>query len=246
MPKKRTARGKLGASNTANRSGNSRGEEIHRRLLDAIQSGALAPGTPLRELKLAETLGTSRTPVREALARLEGDSLVVRHPSRGMMIAELDHTMVEELYVMREVLEGTAAALAARRASEGEIAALRQIADRDRQAGHDPERLAQNNKLFHEALYRSAHNRYLLKTLSVLRDAMALLGQTTLSLTGRSETAIEEHNALVTAIERHDPVAAETEARAHIRAAYRSRLRLMLVADEKRSALGVGTMSERA
>jgi DNA-binding GntR family transcriptional regulator len=244
MPKKRMPRDRFQESITSNRSGNSRGDEIYRRLLDAIQSGALSPGTPLRELKLAETLGTSRTPVREALARLEGDSLVVRHPSRGTMIAELDHTMVEELYVMREVLEGTAAALAARRASDGEIVALRQIADRDRQADRDPERLAKNNKLFHQALYRSAHNRYLLKSLSVLRDAMALLGQTTLSLTGRSDTAIEEHVALVTAIERHDPVAAEAEARAHIRAAYRSRLHLMLLADEARSTTRSSSISE--
>src|SRR4051794_20065799 len=182
MASKKTARRKIDGSTTSNRSGNSRGDEVYRRLLDAIQSGVVSPGTPLRELKLAGTLGASRTPVREALARLERDSLVVRHPSRGTMIAELDHTMVEELYVMREVLEGTAAALAARRASDGEIIALRQIADRGRQPGQDPERLAQNNKLFHETLYRSAHNRYLLKTLSVLRDAMALLGQTTLSL----------------------------------------------------------------
>src|ERR1700709_2880797 len=130
MLKARTSRSRIDGSKTANGSGNSRAEEIHRRLLEAIQSGALSPGTPLRELKLAETLGTSRTPVREALARLERDSLVVRHPSRGMMIAEIDHSMVEELYVMREVLEGTAGGLAAQRASEGEIIALRQIADR--------------------------------------------------------------------------------------------------------------------
>lgn len=158
---------------------------------------------------------------------------MVRDPHRGMIIAELDQGMVTELYVMREVLEGTAAHLAARHASDVEIATLRQIADRDRQIGEDPARLAQNNRMFHEALYRSAHNRYLLKTLHSLRESMALLGQTTLSLAGRSETAIEEHEAIVSAIERHDPQGAEEAARAHIRGAYRSRLRLIFEAADR-------------
>jgi DNA-binding GntR family transcriptional regulator len=205
-----------------------RGETAYRRLHRAIQEGQLRPGERLREVELASRLGASRTPIREALARLEHEGLAARDPVRGMIVAELDAGAVAELYVMREVLEGTAAALAARHASDAEIAALRGLADRDREIRGDPVRLANNNRLFHETLYRSARNRYLLKTLSSLREALALLGQTTLALHGRSGTALEEHAELIAALERRDPAAAEEAARAHIRAAYRARLALML------------------
>lgn len=207
-----------------------RGASAYLQLHTAIQDGTLKPGTRLREVEVAEWLGASRTPVREALGRLESEGLVARDPHRGMIVCELDSSMVGELYVMREVLEGTAAALAARHASDVEIATLRSLADRDRELRADAALLARNNRLFHETLYRSAHNRYLLRTLSSLQEAMALLGQTTLALPGRSKTALDEHEDLIAALERRDAPAAEEAARAHIRSAYRARLALMLKA----------------
>src|SRR3546814_13781262 len=112
-----------------------------------------------------------------------------------MVIAELDHQAGMELYQMSEVLEGTAAGLAARHASEAEIAVLRDIMAGDPGDDAEPHRLAQHNRQFHRALYRAAHNRYLLKTLNVLRAAMARLGSTTLSRTGRSATDRDHHAA---------------------------------------------------
>lgn len=207
-----------------------RGEQVYRQIRDAIQAGDLKPGTRMREVDLAQWLGTSRTPVREALGRLLNDGLVAQDPNRGMIVTELDHRMVDELYVMREVLEGTAAGLAARHATEAEIAMLRLLAEKDRELGDNPAELSANNKAFHDTLYRSAHNRYLLKTLSTLRESMALLGHTTLALPGRSSTAISEHEEVVSAIERHDSAAAEAAARAHIRAAYRARMQVLFEA----------------
>ncbi|WP_019140335.1 GntR family transcriptional regulator [Noviherbaspirillum massiliense] len=204
-----------------------RGELVYRQIRDAIQSGELTPGTRMREVELAQWLGTSRTPVREALGRLLNDGLVANDPGRGMIVTELDHQMVDELYVMREVLEGTAAGLAARNATDTEITMLRRIAEKDREIGPDSAALSTNNKLFHDTLYLSAHNRYLLKTLSTLRESMALLGQTTLALPGRSDTAIDEHEEIVSAIEHRDPAAAESAARSHIRAAYRARMQVL-------------------
>lgn len=209
-------------------SSRTRGEDAYQKLLDAIQSGTLKPGMRLREVELSEWLGISRTPVREALNRLQTEGLVVQEPRRGLIIAELDHAMVSELYQMREVLEGAAASLAARHASDVEISMLRDILEKDKSIGNDPVRLARNNRLFHECLYRAAHNRYLSKTLNALRESMALLGQTTLSMEGRSVHALREHDALVTAVEKRDPVAAEQASREHIRAAYRARMALML------------------
>jgi DNA-binding GntR family transcriptional regulator len=213
----------------------SRGEIAYARLKEAIQAGELKPGQRIREIEMADRLKMSRTPVREALRRLEADGLLTFAPYRGMVIAELDHQAVMELYQMREVLEGTAAGLAARHASEAEIAVLRDIMASDPGEDGDPQRLATHNRQFHGALYRAAHNRYLLKTLNVLRDAMALLGMTTLSLTGRSDTAREEHAAIVHAIEARDVEGAEAAARAHIRSAQRARIRIMF-GDEATSA----------
>jgi DNA-binding GntR family transcriptional regulator len=204
-----------------------RGELVYRQIRDAIQAGELTPGTRMREVELAHWLGTSRTPVREALGRLQNDGLVANDPNRGMIVTELDHQMVDELYVMREVLEGTAAGLAARHATDAEIALLRRLAEKDHELGDNPAQLSSNNKFFHDKLYLSAHNRYLLKTVSTLRESMALLGHTTLALPGRSVTAVDEHEAIISAIERRDCAAAEAAARAHIRAAYRARMQVL-------------------
>ncbi|MBL0141002.1 MAG: GntR family transcriptional regulator [Betaproteobacteria bacterium] len=206
----------------------SRGDHAYRKLFESIETGVLKPGTRLREVELSTWVGASRTPVREALGRLESDGLIARDPSRGMIVAELDPGMVAELYDMREVLEGTAAGLAARHASEAEIDTLREIAQRDREVGADPMRLARINRLFHEALLRSAHNRFLVRSVNALRQSMVLLGRTTLAIAGRPEAARAEHDAIVQAIARHDAEAAAAAARAHIRAAYRARLGLML------------------
>src|SRR3546814_15861515 len=85
----------------------SRGEIAYVRLKESIQTGELKPGQRIREIEMADRLRMSRTPVREALRRLEADGLLTFAPYRGMVIAELDHQAVMELYQMREVLEGT-------------------------------------------------------------------------------------------------------------------------------------------
>lgn len=208
--------------------GASRAETAYKRLFEAIEGGALGPGSRLREIELSGWLGISRTPVRAALGRLEGEGLIARDASRGMAVATLDAGMVAELYDMREVLEGTAAGLAARHASDAEVDALREIAQRDRLAGDDPVRLARSNRQFHEAIFRCAHNRYLLRAVNALRLSMVLLGPTTLATPGRPEAARAEHQAVIEAIARRDAEGAAAAARAHIRAAYRARLGLML------------------
>jgi len=215
--------GNMGESEPAQRRGESRGNQAYQFIVDGIQSRRLAPGTRLREIELAQQMGLSRTPVREALGRLQLEGLVSMDAARGLIVTELDYSMASELYAMREVLEGTAARLAARHASDVEIDFLREITARDAQLS-TPDALAANNRLFHETLYRCAHNRYLVRTLSTLQESMALLGRTTLAAPGRPETSREEHREIVDALSRRDPEAAERAARAHIVAAYRIRL----------------------
>jgi DNA-binding GntR family transcriptional regulator len=89
------------------------GSEIYHRLIGLIEERTLKPGDRLREADLAESFGVSRTPIREGLKRLEAQGLAVHEPNRGMVIPTLDHNQINEVYFMREVLEGTAAGLAA-------------------------------------------------------------------------------------------------------------------------------------
>lgn len=205
------------------RRGVTRSDQAYSYIVEGIQSGRLSPGTRLRETELAELTGLSRTPIREALSRLQLEGLLTMDAARGLIVTELDHSMASELYAMREVLEGTAARLAARHASDVEIDFLREINVRDAQLTSS-DALAANNRLFHETLYRCAHNRYLVKTLNTLQESMMLLGRTTLAAPGRAESSRAEHAAIVEALARRDPDAAEQAARAHIIAAYRIRL----------------------
>ena len=105
---------------------------------------------------------------------------------------------------------------------------MRQIVDRDRAFAQDRERLAKNNRLFHEALYRSAHNRYLLKTLNALYESIALVRTSLAYSDERIQSTIEQHQQIVSAIEQQDSRSAEEVARAHVRAAGKARLTLLL------------------
>lgn len=204
--------------------GLARGEAAYRHIKNAIQNGRLKPGERLRESELAELIGLSRTPIREALSRLEAESLVAHDATRGVVVAELDYGMVTELYYMREVLEGTAARLAAQHASDVELSILDDHCQQYEALLADATGLPRSNRRFHETLYRCSHNRYLLNMLTVLHDALSLLGTTTLSDPERAAETLREHRAVVTAIHARDADAAEQGMRAHVRAAQKVRM----------------------
>lgn len=180
----------------------------------------MEPGQRIPELELCALLRVSRTPVREALRRLQSEGMVVHAPGGGLAVAQLDVTALSELYDLRESLEGTAAALAARNADSAEINVLRAILASQRKLPADPAIHARENKKFHQHIYRAAHNRFLWKCLGELHDAVALLGTTTFVAKGRPRQAWEEHSAIVSAIADRDPVTAEAAARNHVRRAF--------------------------
>lgn len=214
------------ASKLALRHG-SRSELVYRRLREAIRQGELSPGQRVMELEVAEWLKVSRTPVRDAIRRLESEDML-RHEARsGLVVATLDRQSVTELYVMREVLEGTAARLCARHASDLELQELADLVKREQELQGDYEALALHNRRFHEAIHRGAHNRYLEKSLSAVNDSMWLLGKSQMLLPQRAQIALTEHMEILRAIERRDPDATETIARKHVRAAQRERLKLL-------------------
>ena len=136
---------------------------------------------------------------------------------------ELSQERVLELYAMREVLAGAAARFAGEQASKLEISTLKGLIARQR-AARTAQEAAIANRHLHEAIANAAHNEYLLRAMTVLSDALALLGSTTYSAHGRIESGARENEQIVEAIARKDPDAAETAARAHIRAAGAIRL----------------------
>lgn len=204
-----------------------RGDFAYDALLRAIADGTFKPGERVREVAIAQWLGISRTPVREALRRLEADGLLAHTPHAGMLVTPIDRRMVTELYDMRGVLEETAARLAAENATRTDLDALSALIAEESRLAVDADAAVRHNRAFHETLYQSAHNRYLLKSLRALTDALLLLGPTTLNSARRRRAAHAEHREIVARIAGRDAEGAAALARAHIAAAYRERLKLL-------------------
>lgn len=202
------------------------GTSVYNELRQRIINGQLKSGERLREVELASLLGVSRTPVREAIKRLESEGFASYVSSRGAIVTELTPEQAIELYAMREILEGAAARFAAQHAYPAEIQMLEYLLEAERQLGEDPEEQASLNRKFHGSIYGMAHNRYLLAVLTKARDYMVLLHKTAYFAPGRAESAYREHVAIVDAIRKGDAQAAEEAARAHIREAQRIRMML--------------------
>lgn len=195
-------------------------------ILEAIESGLYMPGDRLVESELAERLGVSRTPVREALQRLETQSMLTRD-GRSLIVASLDHNQLSELYAVRIELEGLAARLAARHATEEELHVLRSMVVEDRALlGGDPRALSRANKRFHRQIHLASHNRFLVQQLDLVHRSMALMAMTTFAAEGRDEKALAEHEKIIDAIEAGDGDAAYAALKAHISHAFETRLRV--------------------
>jgi DNA-binding GntR family transcriptional regulator len=194
-------------------------------ILDAIDTGVYRPGDRLVESDLAERFGVSRTPIREALQRLETQSMLTRD-GRSLMVASLDHNQMSDLYVVRTELEGLAARLAARHATPEEIQVLREMVEDDRALVDDPEALSRANRRFHKQIHLASHNHYLVQQLDLVHRSMALMATTSLAVEGRGIEAIEEHDRIVAAIEAGDGSAADAALSAHISKAFVTRLKV--------------------
>jgi DNA-binding GntR family transcriptional regulator len=201
----------------------SRADVVYESLRDAISDGRIAGGERVREEEVARNLGVSRTPVREALQRLQQRGLLSFGPARGLVVAQLSHEQVVELYAMREILEGSAARFAAQHATPQEIANLHRLQDQLRASEGDDLLHKNLDRRFHQAIYEAAHNRYLMQMLDSMLDSFALLHSTTLRLPHRQRNSDEERGRIIAAIEKHDANRAEKAAREHILQAQRTR-----------------------
>ncbi|GHE03174.1 GntR family transcriptional regulator [Defluviimonas sp. 20V17] len=194
-------------------------------ILEAIDTGLYRPGDRLVESELAERFGVSRTPIREALQRLETQSMLTRD-GRSLIVASLDHNQLAELYAVRTELEALAARLAARHASDEEIRVLRDMAVADRRMLGDAQALSRANRRFHKQIHLASHNRFLVQQLDLVHRSMALLATTSFAAEGRDEVALDEHDAIVAAIAARDETAAAETLRRHISKAFETRLKL--------------------
>jgi len=194
-------------------------------ILDAIDTGLYGPGDRLVESELAERFGVSRTPIREALQRLETQSMLTR-TGRSLIVASLDHNQLAELYVVRAELESLAARLAAQHASPEEVRVLYAMVDHDLSLVDDPGMLSRANRRFHKQIHLASHNRYLIAQLDLVHRSMALLATTSLAADGRGVMALEEHRAIVKAIEDGDGDGASAALKRHLSFAFETRLKL--------------------
>lgn len=202
-------------------------KDAYEQILQAIDLGAISADEPLLESKLAEQFNTSRTPIREALQRLETQSILVRR-GRSLFVAVLGHDEMSELYVVRANLEALAAKLAAKHASPEEVLVLQDMVDEDRRHADDPEYLVRTNRQFHYALHRASHNRFLVQQLNLVYRSMALMATTSLAVDGRGATAIDEHDNIVRAIGAGDEAAADAAVKHHLSQAFVTRLKAEL------------------
>ncbi|RLK10243.1 GntR family transcriptional regulator [Ruegeria conchae] len=201
-------------------------------ILEAIDVGVYKPGDRLVESELAERFGVSRTPIREALQRLETQSLLERD-GRSLIVASLDHNQMAELYVVRRELEGLAARLAAKHATEEEIRVLQDMVDADDALVNDSSALSRANRRFHEQIHLASHNRYLVQQLDLVHRTMALMATTSLAAEGRGEIAQNEHKNIVDAIAARDEVGAQQALQDHISVAFMTRLKQDAIRREK-------------
>ena len=192
-------------------------------VLEAIDQGEFRPGDRLVESDLADRFGVSRTPIREALQRLETQGVLARD-GRSLMVSSLDHDQLGELYVVRAELEGLAARLAAQHAAPEEVRVLWEMIRKDREFVDRPDLLARANKRFHRQIHLASHNRYLIQQLEMVHRSMALVSNTSLAVEGRGPKALEEHEAIVRAIEARDGDGADAAIREHISRAFETRL----------------------
>jgi DNA-binding GntR family transcriptional regulator len=203
------------------------GESIFQTLRSEILSGMHPPGTAVRETSLAERFGVSRTPVREALSRLQQERLLER-VARGLQVPQVDPQQVIQIYDMRILLEEEAARQAARARQFPDLMRLEALLQRDRQLQEpdDYTRITTNLE-FHAAVWNCAHNPVLRDLLERLSTHLIHAPRSTLSTGNRWAESLDEHEALLKAIENQDSDAAGKIAREHMETARALRLQLL-------------------
>jgi len=203
-------------------------EAVYRRLKENIVRGRIPAGTKLAEIQLARKLGVSRTPLREAINRLEQDGFVNIIPRRGAFVKKHSLQEILENLVLREVLEGLAGRLAACHATPDMIrrmkACFRGFSERN--VERSIASYAHQNIRFHNLIIEASQNQKLIAIIRNLFDQMDMVRLHTIVLPGRARKSLDEHWAIIRCIEKEQAQKAENELRTHIADLRRAVLKL--------------------
>ncbi len=193
-------------------------EQVYRIIKQRVVSGFYAQGERLVERRLAKELDVSKTPVREALARLERERLAVSVPDRGIEVKTLTPEEVEYILEIRKLLEGYFARMAAPKITEEDLQELKDILDTSSRAVEkgDIERYKEYDIRFHTLIRNKSGNVLAAEILSSLENQIKLLMSTSVHLSGRAASSLSCHATIIEAFERGDEAAAEDAARFHI------------------------------
>lgn len=194
-------------------------EAVYQRLKKSIIRGKVLPGSKLVETQIAQRLGVSRTPLREAINRLEQNGFVEIFPRRGAFVKKHSLQEILEHLELREVLEGLAGRLAARHAKPEIIKEMK-----DCFRGFTPgnverfiESYSHRNVCFHNLIIQACQNRKLISIIRNLYDQMDMVRLHTIVLPGRAKKSLAEHRTILQFVEKRQGDLAETHLRAHIR-----------------------------
>ena len=201
-------------------------EIVFETIREAIINGQLPPNERLMEIQLAEEMGVSRTPVREAIRKLELEGLVIMIPRKGAYVAGLSLKDIADVFEVRAALEGLAAGLAAERITEEEMEQLERslVKVSELTELNDIDELINVDTKFHDVLYKASRNERLVQIVSNLREQIQRFRTTSLAQPGRIKDALEEHKKIVEAVSDRNLELAQALAQAHIENAENSML----------------------
>ena len=187
-------------------------------LRQAILKGELEPGERLMEIQLAERLGVSRTPIREAIRKLELEGLVLMIPRKGAEVAEISEKSLREVLEVRRSLEELAIELACQRITPEELTALEEAENRFARAVEDGEvmAIAESDENYHELIYQATANDRLVQILNNLREQMYRYRLEYIKDEDRRQILVVEHEHILRAVRRRDIADAKSAVREHI------------------------------
>lgn len=193
-------------------------EVVFNTLRDAILRGELEPGARLMEIQLAEKLGVSRTPVREAIRKLELEGLAIMLPRRGAIVAAITISDLKDVLEVRRVLEGLTIELACKRMTEEELNKLKECGADFAEAvkGDDLTEIAKKDVAFHDIIYNASRNQRLIQILNNLREQMYRYRLEYIKDANKRGTLVEEHADIIASIEVKDAVMAKKAIKKHI------------------------------
>jgi DNA-binding GntR family transcriptional regulator len=190
--------------------------ELLRQRIFASKEGDLEPGAWIDELKLAQEYGISRTPLREAIKVLAAEGLVTMKMRRGAYVTEVNAKDLRDVFHLMAVLEADAAATVASTATEAQLQELEALHQSLEKSNKDRVKFFTINEAFHVKLLQIADNKWRMQMVADLRKVMKLNRAQSLLKAGRIEESLIEHTAIMAALKKRDPAAAQAAMRAHI------------------------------